>query len=102
LANVQSGGYRFRPDDTYIRFEIIDDCAVLALNPLARTDALANASADALAAKENCALTALWRAVWALGYCALGAFVIFGTLTRRARGRRNENSLKNVKPSPEQ
>jgi hypothetical protein len=87
LANVQSGGYRFRPDDTYIRFEIIDDCAVLALNPLARTDALANASADALAAKENCALTALWRAAWTLGYCALGAFVVFGTPTRRTRAR---------------
>jgi hypothetical protein len=65
-------GYRFRPDDTYIRVEILSPNTTIVLNPVART---ANGSLPHTSARVNSFKTALWLLLWIVLYGGVLAVV---------------------------
>lgn len=64
-------GYRFRPDDTYIRVEILSPNTTVVLNPVVRT---LNGSLLRSSAKIHSFKTALWLLLWFVLYSSVVAF----------------------------
>jgi hypothetical protein len=77
VRNTISGknvtGYRFRPDDTYIRAEILSPNTTIVLNPVIRTT---NGSLPQASATVNVVKTVLWLMLWLIAYGGL-AFMLF-------------------------
>jgi hypothetical protein len=77
VRNTISGknvtGYRFRPDDTYVRAEILSPNTTIVLNPVVRT---ADGSLPRASASVNVVKTPLWWLLWLIVYGGL-AFMLF-------------------------
>jgi hypothetical protein len=65
-------GYRFRPDDTYIRIEILSPNTTIVLNPVVRT---ANGLLLRTSARVNSLKTVLWLMLWVVLYSSMTAVV---------------------------
>jgi len=72
-------GYRFRPDDTYIRVEILSPNTTVVLNPVVRT---ANGSLLRSSATINTFKTTLWLLLWVVLYSSV-AFVAWRYWSRQ-------------------
>ena len=81
VVGQNTAGYRFRPDDTYIRIEVISPNTTIALNPVFRT---ANGSLPHASATVSLFKTALSMVLWLIVYGSM-AWVVYRRVLFRGR-----------------
>ncbi|MFA8342701.1 MAG: hypothetical protein ACEPO8_06960 [Rhodothermaceae bacterium] len=86
VADTNEISYTFKPSDSYIRTEVINDKTKMYLNPVVRYDGK-NVPVNKMKAEVNLLLTYLMK----FGVGALYLLIIFTWIKRRVRKKRNKN-----------